>query len=681
MFRPDLGLFLLVNRLELKPDGQPEVPGGLEVWQDIIRRKTDSKIAEEWRKHGRLDSPEQLVEAMFAFSRLNSEDQPLQIYLILSDMDRGRSADQRLSPKAVRSLAERFSRFGNQYQTFSEFRGLNNDSITGFLDTADSLDHISGPALRANAVGIFQANIGIWQILARQGQIASADLNPSWQQMIRPFAHVSSPVQLFDAGRDSLRGLWSAAAGKPSLSQDEVVDLLAGPPQVTPDGREVRQELANRMRAVLNGQRLASLDTLFALADGLNELAQGKAVGDTLIPLAGELREFELPRSLFTSGERTEWAPGVPENRHTALQTKTDLVRIIKSPDSPKELLDARGRLTSFLRDTLVGLNYAYYEPPGAQMLHTNPVFVRSHDFTGEMTAGRSQTWQIPSLFGSGMPAGGGAHLAGSLADLPFVLAEVEQDFIVPENVQALIWPELVPGLMTSAVTPRWWDVTRNELHAVTLYQRTGEELLTTASQDEKLRHTVMSILSDRMVPERSSRIERDMASGRLQEALANALPGDTFYLAGEFRRRFPGPSDSWGVAGQELESLSHHYPAEVSWERLAADFGVPHPVLAHSYGRELLDVKPIPAFMGYGSRLLAESWDSNNLYWARLADEMGYSPVMLNRLVPQLTRRMVEKIFATDFEDWPAILRAMRETGEEFRQGKIAGLRLNVPN
>jgi hypothetical protein len=32
----------------------------------------------------------------------------------------------------------------------------------------------------------------------------------------------------------------------------------------------------------------------------------------------------------------------------------------------------------------------------------------------------------------------------------------------------------------------------------------------------------------------------------------------------------------------------------------------------------------------------------------------------------------MVEKIFATDFEDWPALLRAVRETGEEFRQGKF---------
>ena len=71
----------------------------------------------------------------------------------------------------------------------------------------------------------------------------------------------------------------------------------------------------------------------------------------------------------------------------------------------------------------------------------------------------------------------------------------------------------------------------------------------------------------------------------------------------------------------------------------------------------------------------MAESWDSNNLYWARLADEMGYSPEMLNRLVPQLTRRMVERTFATHLEDWPAVLRAMRETGEEFRQGKNAAL------
>jgi hypothetical protein len=51
----------------------------------------------------------------------------------------------------------------------------------------------------------------------------------------------------------------------------------------------------------------------------------------------------------------------------------------------------------------------------------------------------------------------------------------------------------------------------------------------------------------------------------------------------------------------------------------------------------------------------------------------MGYSPVMLNILVPELTRRMIVKIFATNIDDWPALLRAMQETGDEFKHGRIA--------
>jgi len=85
------------------------------------------------------------------------------------------------------------------------------------------------------------------------------------------------------------------------------------------------------------------------------------------------------------------------------------------------------------------------------------------------------------------------------------------------------------------------------------------------------------------------------------------------------------------------------------------------------TYFRELLNIGPLPAFTGYASRFLAESWDSPNLYWARLADENGLPAVTLNHLVPQLTRSMIEKIFATDLEDWPALLRAMHETGDQL--------------
>jgi len=101
----------------------------------------------------------------------------------------------------------------------------------------------------------------------------------------------------------------------------------------------------------------------------------------------------------------------------------------------------------------------------------------------------------------------------------------------------------------------------------------------------------------------------------------------------------------------------------------------VPHPTLAQTSARELLETKPFPFYGSFSSRLFAESWQSSNLYWARLADDMGYSPAALNSLVPGLTRRMISNIFATDLEDWPAVLRALRQTGDEFREGKIAGL------
>lgn len=50
----------------------------------------------------------------------------------------------------------------------------------------------------------------------------------------------------------------------------------------------------------------------------------------------------------------------------------------------------------------------------------------------------------------------------------------------------------------------------------------------------------------------------------------------------------------------------------------------------------------------------------------------MGYAPAMLNVLIPELTRQMIANISATSIDDWPALLRAMNETGDEFRQGKI---------
>jgi hypothetical protein len=685
-FRPDPALFLFEARLEVGPNGQPHIPGSIDVWKDVLRRKTDSKLIREWGdKAGGWNNPDQLVEGMVGVSRYAMPEGPVYNFLMLTEIDRERAPEEQLDIPTARLLAEKFPLFGDQYPMFAEFHALNNESITRFITVAESLNQIPDRLAKTDALGMLQANLGLWQILARQGQIPDASMNDSWQKMLSAFGALHTSDQVYAAGRTALSELLRAATGKTYLPQDQLFALLAGPEQYTKEGQQLRSEMAGRMRQVIDDQRLVSLDTLISLGDGLDQMAKGKEVADSLLPLAGELREFEMPKPLFTKSERTEFAAGLYSNRHTALQMRTDLIKIIKAPSSPAELAQAHALLTPFLRDTLVGLNYAYYEPPGAQMIHNNPLFVRSHDFSGgdysgEAATASDQVWRSPRIFGRGWTASGGAHLIGSMADLPYALARVEQDFIVPQNVQSLIWEDLVPGLITSAVLPRWWSVTHNELHAVALYQRGGEELLAGAAKDEKLRESVVSILSDCLLPQRLEQFEAALREGREDDALALIAPAESFYVAAEYRRRYASEKSNWGPAGKELDELLAHFPAETSMERISADFGVPHPALAQSYGRELLSMKPIPTFLYYSSRLMAESWDSGNLYWGRLADEMGYSPVMLNVLVPQLTRRMVEQTFASHLEDWSAVLRAMRATGEEFREGKIASLPKSGP-
>ena len=671
-YRPAPALLLLVTRLQLDSSGKPIVPGNLEVWQEILQGH-NSKLVRRWGKQTTsLTGPDHLVQIMFAVSRAPTQSGPLQTYMAISELDSRRAPENHLMPATVRLLARRFEDFSDQYRIFSEFPELTDESITLFLDTAQGLNSLTA-ASRGNAFGIFQANVGIWQILARQGQISNSQLNESWQHVIKPFATVRSAAQVYDAGQSSLGELFRFSIGKARGSQDDIIELLAGPRQNSSEGRQMHREVAGRIRSILDDQRLVSLDTILTVGDALAEKARGKQPPDYVILLAGQTREFEMPRPIFTNGERTEWAAGIYNNHHTEVQMRADLPRVLKSPTASRgQIEDARGQLASFLRDTLVGLNYAYYEPPGAQALHNNPLFVRSHDFTGEALEGMKTLWQAPELMGQGSPAGGGAHFVGSLADLPYALAEIEQDFISPDSVQALIWRELTPELLASAILPRWWNVSPLELHAIALYQRTGEELLSASAKDEALRSKVLAILSDRVLPQRLRQIEQVLHSGRIAEILPQMMPADTFYLAAEFRNKYPEQPMAWGTAGQELQDLCREHPEQVNWKRLSHDFGTPHPSLAQNYGLELLNVAPMPPFSGSSSRFLAESWDSPNLYWARLADEGGYSPVMLTHFVPVLTRMMIEKIFATDFEDWPAILRAMHETGQEFREGKF---------
>ena len=674
VFPRNTALLLLFTRVHWDADGKPQVPGNPALWQEVLTRqdKVVHSHPGSGYTHGTGD-PDRLLDALAAYANIQTDNGPTQVYLTLSAIDNARPADKRLPDSTERTLAERFIHLKEWYPIFVEFPDLDDASVNQFLTTVDHVNGVSNPVLRSNALGALQAELGIWQILARQHQIPEDKLSATWQSTLQPYSDVGSNQALFDAARKSLQAILVAATGKPNLTEDQIVDLLAGPTPNSPDGLRVHEELARRMHSVLDDQRLVSVDTLFGLYDGMGQMAHGAEIGDSLLPLAGALREFELPRPIFTAGERETWSPMVYVSRHAELQVRTDLTKVIRGPSTPAQLEAARAKLAPFLRDTLVGLNYAYYEPPGAQVLHSNPLFVRSHDFSASSIQGVDEVWGAPALVGIGATAGGGAYLIGSLADLPYVLALTEEDFLAPEKLQALIWRETVPQLLVNSILPRWWDVSRDELHAADLYQRAGDELLVTAASNPDLQKKIMGIFSQRLSWGRLDDIADALGNAESAGDLAHRMPpSDLFYLTAQFRRQYPEQAAAVGQANQDLNALIQKDPAATSPEQIARDFGVPHPTLAETDSLAFLTGEPFPVSGGYTNRLFGESWESSNLYWARLADEKGYPPAMLNILIPELTGQMIANISATSIDDWPALMRAMRETGDEFMQGKM---------
>ena len=111
---------------------------------------------------------------------------------------------------------------------------------------------------------------------------------------------IRTAAQLYDAGRSSLSELFRFSTGNPKGSQDEIIDLLAGPRQNTPEGKQVHREISARIRSVLDDQRLVSLDTLMTIGDALADKARGKQLPEYMILLAGQTREFQMPRPIFT---------------------------------------------------------------------------------------------------------------------------------------------------------------------------------------------------------------------------------------------------------------------------------------------------------------------------------------------------------------------------------------------
>jgi hypothetical protein len=684
VFRSNTDMMLLTTRLRVGPDGRPVVPGNLEVWKRLFTYhpagKYDGKLtraASSWK------DPDDLVEALFGLCRKSVENEPLKIYMALSDLNRKRARP--LEAETVDRLARNYKQLGAQYAVFNEGPTLRDQTINEYLDATQAIVEIRDPALRADAAGTMQALVGLWQIFCRQESIAASGADSILAAIIAPFrgpkgaprqaagatepdtaapGRIRGPRDVFDAGYHGTKLLLKAARVKAETSpQDAMIDLLAG--VQTHQDVESHTQMVEDMMRIFEAQRLVSLKTIFDLEDNLESLSRGEKLNTALVNrLASRINEIQLPRAALSTAEKNSFAFGFWTDRHIEGQRKLNLrAAIEKAAGDPAKLKEIRGLLAPVLRDTLVGLNYTHYAPPGAQVLVTNPLFVRGHDFIGMQ--GATQTWKQTEVYGTGWPSNAGGRLVGSLSGLPYALAEAEQNFMIPKREQALIWGDLVPQMILMAKVPRWWNVTPAQMHWVGLHIRLAESALAESALDAKARERLLAALANHAPPARAHLVGRLLAQGRAAAAADYVTPSEQYTVAQDLLAS--GWTDAGPVAA-EIRRLAKAAPAQVSPESISRAFGTPKPTLANSYRSELLNLRTFPTLMGYSSRIMAESWESNLLYYATLADELHAQPSQLNVLVPEWTQKTVEQIFATHLEDWPALLRSLRAVGDDIR-------------
>ncbi len=114
VFRSNTDMLLLTTRLRLDADGKPHIPGDLSVWQNLFikppRGKYDAKLtrsASGWKE------PDDVLEALFGLCRKSVENEPLKMFLALTDVNRNRTRP--LEAATVDRLVREYRQMGAQY--------------------------------------------------------------------------------------------------------------------------------------------------------------------------------------------------------------------------------------------------------------------------------------------------------------------------------------------------------------------------------------------------------------------------------------------------------------------------------------------------------------------------------------------------------------------------------------
>ncbi len=657
VFRSSTELMLLTTSLRIDPNGQVHVPGDLDDWRNLFihhpHGKYDGKLtrsAASWRTN------DDLVEALFGLSRKTVENEPLKIFLALNDVDRRRAKP--MSATLAARLIGAYRQYGDQYTLFAESPSLSEASIGHYLDICASTAAIHDNLLKSDAIGTVQALVGLWRILSLQNDIAPGMQNDSFAKVIAPFAKVRQESEVFDGARQGLDVLLTAANRPPvnGSRQEQMVELLVGKLR-TAQGAHPASPAENFLR-VFDSQLLIPLDSLFAAAD---QTSKGAIDPKTLKAITQQTERLDETRTLHSSlsaEEKSTFAMGYWSERHIDQEEKLNIDALIKNPEKK----DARTALAPFVRDSLIGLLYSYYAPPGAQLLLTNPLFVRSHDFVGPESS--PAEWRVTDVAGSGWPASAGGRLMGSLIALPYALAEAEQNFLSPKREQALIWSDLVPQMIVDVTVNRWRNVKPAQLRWVALHIERGDTLLAAAALDPKVEPLVLTSYSRFATPAKVEWLQDQLNAGHFTMAAAEVPTAVLYAIADDPELRSISPD----VPSSQIDAMAAQNDPDLAPEAIARNFGTPKPTLTHSFQPGLLNLRTFPALMGYSSRILAETWESNNLYYAALAYQAGVPVDQLDEYVPEWNRATIENIFATHLEDWPALLRSLHTVGNSVR-------------
>ena len=428
--------------------------------------------------------------------------------MALTDVDRNRALP--LEPATVDRLVKDWGVYGPQYSLFADAPSVSDQSIVAWLGRARKpWISFATRQFRQDAIGTMQGLSGMWQIFCRQGSIPSGKADEALAGLVAPFAAVKNDRELFDAGRAGLNLLLTASGGsgekgpKNGTVQDRILGLLAGGARI--DDSESRTTMVQQEQRIFEAQKLLPADLIFELADNLEGVSKGEKLNAQLASrLAARVADIQLPRNSMTGIEKNAMAFGYYVDRHIDDERKAELPRHDRqSVEGSREAERYPRAVGADAARHDRGYNYIHYAPPGAQILMTNPLFVRGHDFIGMQ--GANHSWHTTEMYGTGWPSNAGGRLVGSLAGLPYALAEAEQNFLVPTQTQALIWGDLVPQMMLAAKTPRFWSVTPVQMHWVGMNMRFTESQVAEASVNPERSETVFQAVDSAASPWRAA--------------------------------------------------------------------------------------------------------------------------------------------------------------------------------